>query len=93
MNSKEIAEKLEQYPDLRLRFEELLQIIENDNGEILSANVAEQRVIDSLRDLGKDMLQSWGETTSNRVSQQVKQKFPTARKDVKKKSAGTQPMG
>ena len=45
MNSKELAEKLEQYPDLKLRVEELLQIVENDNGEILSANVAEQRVI------------------------------------------------
>jgi len=90
MNSKELAEKLEQYPDLKLRVEELLQIVENDNGEILSANVAEQRVIDSLRGLGQEMLQNWGNTTSNRVSEQVRQKFPTACKDVKKKSVGIQ---
>jgi hypothetical protein len=88
MDSKELAEKLNQYPDLKLRVEELLKVVENDNGEILSGNVAEQRIIDSLRGLGKEMLQNWGETTSNRVSQQFRKKLPTAHKDAKKKSVG-----
>ena len=90
MNSQELVEKLEQYPDLKLRVEELLQIIENDNGELLSAHVAEQRVIDSLRSLGNEMLQNWGAATSNRASKQFRQKFPTSHKDVKKKSIGIQ---
>jgi len=88
MEVKELAEKLAEYPELKSRFEELVGIIENSQGETTLADVAEQRVIDSLRDLGHERLQNWAQKQSEQVSYQLKKQLPKANKHIKKKSVG-----
>ncbi len=92
MEIKTLAEKLSQYPELKSRFEELVSIIENAQGETTIADIAEQRVIDSLRDLGQQTLQNWAQKQSVQVSDQLKKHMPKANKHIKKKSVGIPPM-
>lgn len=91
MNTQELAEKLAQYPELKKRVEELVNLVDNKDGETL-ADVAEQRVIDSLRDLGHEALSNWAQKQAEQASYQVRKQLPKARKHIKKKSAGIPPM-
>jgi len=88
MEAKELAEKLELYPELKARVEQLVHIVENKNGETTLADVAEQRIIDELRQLGHESLQGWADRQSRRASAQLESKMPKACKNVKKKFAG-----
>ncbi len=51
--------RLKTYQELRAKIETMLTIIENACGDIEKAAVAEPRVIDAMRELGNDVLQSW----------------------------------
>ena len=92
MDVEELALRLTRYPELKVHFEELVTIIENPKEETTLADVAEQRIIDQLRDLGHDALQNWGVRQSEQTSAQIEKKVSTARKNTKKKSVGTQLM-
>lgn len=89
MNEKELCERLRQNPELKERVEQLLSIIENEDGEATLANDAEQRVIDELRQMGKDALQSWADRQSNKASDKLKKQKPGVQKHGKKNSDGT----
>lgn len=82
MDTKELAEKLARYPEIRQRFEELVNLVEEG---ATSADAAEERVIETLRNLGQESLQSWADSTSQRVSAQTQQNIPKSRKETKKK--------
>lgn len=88
MNDKELCAKFRQYPELRKRFEQLAAIIDNKNGETTLANDAEQSIIDELRQMGKDALQSWADCQADRTSSRIKKQKPSAQKHGKKKSDG-----
>ena len=51
--------RVEAYPGLRAKIETMLDIIDNAGGDVEKAAVAEQRVMDTLRALGHDVLQGW----------------------------------
>ena len=57
--------RVEAYPGLRAKIETMLDIIENAGGDVEKAAVAEQRIIDALRELGKTRCRS-GPTASTR---------------------------
>lgn len=54
-----VEARLDKYPGLRAKVEGMLDIIENAGGDVEKAAVAEQRVIDAMRELGHDVLQRW----------------------------------
>lgn len=85
MNTQELAEKLAHYPEIKKRVEALIQIVENSDGETQLADVAEQRVIDSLRDLGHESLSHWAQKQAEQAAHQVKKQLPKACKHIKKK--------
>lgn len=78
-----LEERLREYPELRVRFEEMLAIVENAAGDIVKADEAEQRVIEELRALGQSALQGWAERKQRRVQKQSEQQVGVTRK-VKK---------
>ena len=78
-----LEERLREYPELRVRFEEMLAIVENAAGDIVKADEAEQRVIEELRALGQSALQGWAERKQRRVQKQSEQQAGVTRK-VKK---------
>ena len=93
MNEKELAEKLAKYPELKIRFEDLVRIIENPIGETDLADVAEEHVIVSLRNLGRETLQEWANGRCEQASVRLKRQVKSAHKNIKKKSTGKPALG
>jgi len=62
-----IEQRLNKHPHLKKRIEELLEVVENTDGDFQKANDAEQRVIEELRKMGNEVLHDWA---SNREKQE-----------------------
>ena len=62
-----IEKKLDKHPRLKKRIEQLLEVMENENGDFQKANDAEQKVIEELRKMGNEVLHDWA---SNREKQE-----------------------
>jgi len=78
-----LEERLAKYPELRARFEAMLAIVENAEGNIVKADEAEERVIEELRQLGRSALQGWAERKQRRVERESERQAGVSRK-VKK---------
>lgn len=57
------------------------------------ADDAEERSVELSRAVGELSLRSWAETRAAEVSTQVERSMRSAKKNVKKKSVGGQPLG
>lgn len=91
MDARELTDKLNEYPALKDRFEELIHIIENPEGRTTLADDAEMCVIEELRELGQDILGQWANKQSNKASKLVEKGMSKqVRKRGKKNSTGTQ---
>lgn len=84
MDSKELAERLEQYPSLKAGFEELLRIAENESGTIELADDAEDRIIEAGRHLNHDALELWANRQALTKATAFEKRHKNAHKDVKK---------
>lgn len=80
---RRLEERLREYPELRARFEEMLGIVENADGDIVKADEAEERVIQELRQLGHEALQGWAERKQRRVQRECEGQTGVARKEKK----------
>lgn len=78
-----LEERLQAYPELRVRFVEMLAIVENAAGDIVKADEAEERVIAELRQLGQSALQGWAERKQRRLQRESEGQVGVTRK-VKK---------
>lgn len=54
-----IEERLNRHPILKNRVESLLNIVENSSGDASTADDAEKRVVQELRQMGNEMLNDW----------------------------------
>jgi hypothetical protein len=84
-------EQLQTYPELKERFKEILRIVENSNGDTTLANDAEERIIEELRGMGHDALQSWAIRQAEQAAARIVKQKKGLRKHVKKKCAGIAP--
>ena len=80
--------RVQAYPGLRAKIETMLDIIENAGGDVEKAAVAEQRVIDALRELGNDVLQGWAHRQHEK-KEAVLTATPGMNRKEKKRSTGT----
>lgn len=95
MNEKEdeiFFDKLEKYPRLKKRFDEILNIAENSSGELVTADEAEAKAIEEVRKLGQELLKEWAVTQHEKAIQNAKKEHPKVRKHLKKNSIGNQRM-
>lgn len=83
-----VAKRLERHPELRERMERLLDLVENISGDVKLADEAERRAIDELRQMGQEVMQSWGQRLSNKESHELEAKGRVIRQS-KKTSIGT----
>ena len=90
MNPKaiEIANRLQDNPELLTRVESLLDIVEDASGDLKKAADAEMRVIEELRKMGNEALTSWGKRQSDKAAVEANQD-PTTRRMGKKTFIGT----
>jgi len=85
-------QRLKEHPELPERFAVLLAVVENADGDSLTADEAEQRVIEELRQLGQRALQAWAERKQQRVEVAYARLSDVRRKE-KKSSTGRHAAG
>lgn len=91
MSDSELVKRLGAHPDLRSRIEALILAVEDETGELKTADAAEMRVIEMMRRTGHDALQSWAQQQVQKTSQECKQTSGVW-SEGKKNSAGTPPL-
>lgn len=82
-----LDERLRLYPELRERFEALLNVVENAEGDVLKADEAELKVIEELRLIGNDALTAWANRKHSRIEEEYNKRKDLSRK-TKKNSIG-----
>jgi uncharacterized NAD(P)/FAD-binding protein YdhS len=87
-----IEERLEAHPALKARIEALLDVVENSTQDVKKADEAEQKVIEELRQMGQQALQSWAEAQQQKQTAQLRHQQPKVRQHSKKNSTGTPAM-
>lgn len=85
---KSLEERLKAYPDLQNRIETILDNVEDASDEVKTADEAEERAIEQLRQLGAEVLQNWA-AQKEKQKAATYQKDPVAKRHGKKKSIGT----
>ena len=88
MSDVELLSKLESHPELRSRFESILQIAENPEGTLQEADATELRLIEEVRKLGQETMQSWAQK-QDKASTALALAATGVRREGKKNSAGT----
>lgn len=85
---RSLEERLKDHPELRGRFEMILEIVENTAGDVEKADEAERRVIEELRQLGHEALHEWARCQHQKREEELGKRPDVSRK-VKKTSTGT----
>jgi len=91
MSDTELVRRLGAHPSLRSQIESLVLAVEDETGELKTADAAEMRVIEVIRRTGRDALQSWASHQVQKTSQEIKAVAGVWR-EGKKNSAGTPPL-
>jgi len=84
-----LAERLRQYPELRAKVEELLDVMDNRSGEANKADDAEDLIWEQMRQIGQRAMQGWAERKQERLVGETDSRKGLSRKE-KKGSTGTQ---
>ena len=91
MSDAELVRRLGAHPDLRSQIESLVRAVDDETGELKTADAAEMRVIEVIRRSGHDALQAWANCQVERTEQAIKAGSGVCR-EGKKNSAGTPPL-
>ena len=87
-----LEERLKAHPELRARFETILDIVENTAGDLEKADEAERRAIEEVRQLGNEVLHGWARLQHQKKHQEFASKAEVSRKE-KKTSTGSPSSG
>jgi hypothetical protein len=83
INKPSLEERLKEYPELKAKVEAMLAIIENAGGDVEKAAEAERRVIEELRQMGNEVLHSWGRRQQEKKEEEYNAKPGVNRKEKK----------
>jgi hypothetical protein len=93
MDVKDIAALLDEYPEVKAHLKKMLDIIDGPKqGKFSKADDIEEQTIEAVRGLGQETIKSWAKQQSAQTSNQITQSVSSAKKNVKKKSIGKQPL-
>ncbi len=91
-----LEERLDKHPQIKQRFETLLDIVEDADGDLDKANAAEERVIQELQQIGREAIEHWAKAKEEKQTEKYqKDNKGKGRHKIKnkgkKKSSGIQP--
>jgi len=89
--TKRFIAKLHEHPALQERFEGVMAVVENADGDTLTADDAEQRVVEELQQLGREALQCWAKRKATGIEHEYDKRRDYQRKE-KKDSTGKRAM-
>ncbi len=78
-------ERLRQHPELRARFESILELAHSTEGPLKTADQVEALLIQELRVLGNTSMNHWATQAEQRVSAELKAQDVTVRSRKKKR--------
>lgn len=82
-HSEDFLERLQRYPQLRAKFEALLEVVENASGDVVKAHEAEARVFAELRQMGQEAVQAWAERKPQKLVSECAARADLSRKQKK----------
>jgi hypothetical protein len=82
---KQFLEALRQQPELRARFQTILDLTRNADGPVQTAEAVEGQLIEALRQLGHESMNQWAARAEQRVSTELQQQDATVRRRKKKR--------
>ena len=82
---KQFLEALRQHPELRARFQSILNLTRNADGPVQTAEAVEGQLIEALRQLGHESMNQWAAQAEQRVSTELQQQDATVRRRKKKR--------
>ena len=88
LSDAELMDRLNAHPHLRHRMESILSAVENETGDLQLADAAELRVIEEMRQLGRETLTAWAERQLSKTSAALDSQAGTGR-NGKKNFSGT----
>lgn len=84
-----LVKDLAEHPKMFEQIKKMLAMIKNSDEKIMSAHEVEQRVIDDIRTLGKETIQSWANEQNKKAGTNYRNKVKEVRLNGKKNSIGT----
>lgn len=91
INDEELLKRLNNHPVLRARIASLLDVVDDAGDDLKRADDAEDRVVDEVRRMGQEALQTWAQTQLEQTEAEVR-RSGRAHRDGKKNSAGKPPL-
>jgi hypothetical protein len=88
VGKRNLLERLEKHPELKERFEMIVDIVENVSGEVEKADEAERRAIEAVRQLGNEIVHGWAQRQQQKKENECAQREKVSRKG-KKRSTGS----
>jgi len=82
---RQFLEALRQHPELRVRFQSILDLTCNAEGPVQTADAVEGHLIEALRQLGHASMNQWAAQAEQRVSTELQQQDATVRSRKKKR--------
>ncbi|NMQ06335.1 hypothetical protein E4Q08_14270, partial [Candidatus Accumulibacter phosphatis] len=75
-DSRDLVARLEANPKILAKVLEMLELVENAEGDLRRADEAERRVIEILRGTGQEILTGWAEQVAEAVTAEVRAAEP-----------------
>jgi len=82
---QQFLEALRHHPELRVRFQSILELTCNADGPIKTADAVEGQLVEALRQLGHASMNQWAAQAEHRVSTELQQQDATVRRRKKKR--------
>jgi len=77
--------QLREHPEMRARFQSILDITRNADGPLKTADEVEELLIQEMRRVGNAAMNQWAVQAEERVGTELKEKDPTLRSRKKKR--------
>ena len=81
-------DRIKANPELRARFEAILDIAENTSGELITADQAEGKAIEEIEKLGQELMKEWTLKRQEKAIEKTKETHPNAKSHEKKSFIG-----
>ncbi len=81
---QELSARLKRHPEVYERIGRLLEIVENADGDSLTADEVEERVVEEIRRIGHDALQGWAQGKARRLEGEYGRRAGLERRGKKK---------
>jgi hypothetical protein len=82
---REMMERLRRHPEILDRVRSVLEIAENKEGPLKTADEVEEMLIEEMRKLGNTTMRDWAGAAQEQVAEVLRGKEPTLRSRKKKR--------